>query len=264
MAFMDRRDRVTSPFLAISTENGDVIHLTETHHIYTHKLITSHESEATRQHYNSTSHETHDENVFDFSRSSVVFAKDIVIGDMVYVTNSHTGDIHSMSGAVHDVTDTTSDDVTDKNDDVPHKNNDVRHKSAVVHKNNDAMRKNDDILRINHGATGTFNDVKLSRVVGVWRSRGRGIYAPLTDTGTIVVDGVLVSCYALVSDVHIPHNALAPYRVMYQLTRYILPTTLRSMFTGDDTQNGVHWYAKTLYNLGTWVMPKGSLAVQGR
>nr|APD15682.1 hedgehog [Gymnomenia pellucida] len=221
IAFMDKRDRVTSPFITITTENGATIRLTESHHIYTYRSGTDR--------HNDTLYSA-ERNFFDSSRTQVVFARDIVIGDMLYVTDSQRSNVIYND---HDFT---------------HERSGV----GYVHTDNIDMYRYDE--------ESSNNDiVKVRRVVSIDRSRGRGIYAPLTVSGTLLVDGVLVSCYALVSHDDIPHKAMAPYRVLYQWSSLVLPSNIQSIIAGAEHQNGVHWYSKILHSLGTWVMPIDSL-----
>lgn len=79
------------------------------------------------------------------------------------------------------------------------------------------------------------------RVTSVKWSHGKGSYAPLTETGNIVVDNILCSCYAVISDQRVAHLSFAPLRFAEWL------------FPGIATQNssGMHWYAQALYKIYT-------------
>lgn len=83
------------------------------------------------------------------------------------------------------------------------------------------------------------SQVRLSVVTSVEQQRRTGLYAPLTQHGSIVVNGVLASCYAAVDSHHLSHWALAPLRLFYS-------------FTGpSEVQNdGLHWYPWLLEKLG--------------
>ena len=52
------------------------------------------------------------------------------------------------------------------------------------------------------------NQVQPSKVVKVTNIKKMGVYAPLTLEGTVVVDGVLTSCYAVIDDNHLAHTTL--------------------------------------------------------
>ena len=85
-----------------------------------------------------------------------------------------------------------------------------------------------------------FNDsVELSKVTQVDTVSAVGKYAPLTAEGTVIVDGILASCYADVNaeqgDIH---ALFAPLQFLYN----VLPRV-----TNDKhSQEGIHWYPRTL------------------
>ncbi|XP_053670464.1 protein hedgehog [Anopheles nili] len=83
-----------------------------------------------------------------------------------------------------------------------------------------------------------------------------GVYAPLTLEGTIVVDSVAASCYALVDSQMVAHVSFLPYRAARKLG---------ALFTGADTglslprHDGIHWYARALYAAKDFLLPAGWL-----
>ena len=79
------------------------------------------------------------------------------------------------------------------------------------------------------------------RVAAIYWSRGQGAYAPLTETGNIIVNNVLCSCYALISDQRIAHWSFAPIR----FADWLYPGI------AAHNKTGVHWYAQALYNIYT-------------
>ena len=92
----------------------------------------------------------------------------------------------------------------------------------------------------NYVFTLDFNDsVQLSKVTRVVTVTAVGKFAPLTVGGTIIVDGVLASCYAEItaeqSDIH---AMFAPLRFLHQ----VIP----QLSNGYQSQEGIHWYARTL------------------
>lgn len=87
-------------------------------------------------------------------------------------------------------------------------------------------------------STGRGNS-RLSMVTFVEEQKSTGLYAPLTQHGSIVVNGVLASCYAAVDSHHLSHWALAPLRLFYKL---IGPLQAQN--------NGLHWYPWILQTLG--------------
>ncbi|XP_077592330.1 sonic hedgehog protein [Stigmatopora nigra] len=87
-------------------------------------------------------------------------------------------------------------------------------------------------------------------VARVWTEVRVGSYAPVTAQGTLVVDRVLASCYAVVRSHELAHWALAPLRLAYRLSAMLSG----AQAANSTHQDGVHWYSKALYHLGTWIL----------
>ncbi|XP_077370062.1 indian hedgehog B protein-like [Festucalex cinctus] len=98
---------------------------------------------------------------------------------------------------------------------------------------------------VSGGPSGTTT---FSRIAAVVVSERRGAFAPLTARGTVVVDGVVASCYALVECHSLAHRAFSPLRLMHSWTG-------GSGYRGD----GVHWYAEFLHWLGGMLLDSGRL-----
>lgn len=90
---------------------------------------------------------------------------------------------------------------------------------------------------------GQSSVMRPSKVVKTRLVSKKGVFAPLTKSGTIIVDDALASCYALVHSHYLAHTAMAPLRWMSSWTN------------SKDVPRGVHWYANTLYNIGDFVLP---------
>ncbi|GLD59934.1 indian hedgehog B protein-like protein [Lates japonicus] len=86
----------------------------------------------------------------------------------------------------------------------------------------------------------------FSVVTFVKEQRSTGLYAPLTQHGSIVVNGVLASCYAAVDNHHLAHWVLAPLRFFYSLIGPSEPQT-----------DGLHWYPWLLQKLGQMLLDAG-------
>ncbi|XP_026796766.2 tiggy-winkle hedgehog protein [Pangasianodon hypophthalmus] len=98
--------------------------------------------------------------------------------------------------------------------------------------------------------------LRSARVERVYAVEDRGSYAPLTAHGTIVVDGVLASCYAAVEEHRWAHWAFAPLRLCHTLTatswwRWIVPDS-----NVTSQQDGIHWYPKMLLHVGMWLLDR--------
>lgn len=66
-------------------------------------------------------------------------------------------------------------------------------------------------------ALGQGSGVRPARIVSVAWTEGRGVYAPLTEHGTLFVDGVAASSYAVVEDHWLAHQAFSPLRLLMPL-----------------------------------------------
>ena len=99
------------------------------------------------------------------------------------------------------------------------------------------------------------------KVVDLKAVHKRGIVAPLTAQGTIVVDSVAASCYAILKSHSLAHWSLTPMRWGLKFKSW-MPEKLRStaenkaVQSSGSQQNGIHWYAKSLYALKDYVLPK--------
>uniref|UniRef100_H3D5G4 Hedgehog protein n=1 Tax=Tetraodon nigroviridis TaxID=99883 RepID=H3D5G4_TETNG len=77
-----------------------------------------------------------------------------------------------------------------------------------------------------------------------------GSYAPVTVQGNVVVDEILASCYAVIEDHDLAHWALAPVR----LAHWVSSLLSSSQPGGGGQRDGVHWYSRLLYQVGTWLL----------
>lgn len=92
-----------------------------------------------------------------------------------------------------------------------------------------------------------------ARVTKIYVDHYEGSYAPVTSHGTIVVDGVLASCYAVVEDHDLAHWVFAPVRLWHSFLSLVgMLKGLNSMHQAD----GVHWYPELLYHVGGWLLDR--------
>lgn len=81
-----------------------------------------------------------------------------------------------------------------------------------------------------------FFNTSITKITNVQK---KGAYAPLTKTGSLIVNNTFVSCYSSVLHEY-AHKAFAPFRAAYELS----PNFLKKYF--DLKIGGINWYAKGL------------------
>lgn len=91
----------------------------------------------------------------------------------------------------------------------------------------------------------------VSMVTNVTTVTGRGVFAPLTSSGTIVVDGVVASCYAFVSSHRIADFVMAPLRLSARTWNYY--------YDSVSALDGVHWYASFMRRIAEFLFPDSHL-----
>lgn len=123
-----------------------------------------------------------------------------------------------------------------------------------------------DLLLISDSDANIIED-SVKEIEGVIRT---GVYAPLTELGTVVVNDILVSCYATVDSQSLADWAFLPLRLVRNVERSFLRlwnvlSKPLGVWQSDcntsvtTTRNvvpvGVHWYAKVLYNVADYFIP---------
>lgn len=115
-----------------------------------------------------------------------------------------------------------------------------------------------------HGLGNAVEDAVLDTVVDVQLVLERGVFAPLTRAGTVVVDDVVASCYAVVDSQRLAHWAFGPLRVWFNLKEAVqrlgrVMTLTSKAAKTPPPQQGIHWYADALYSLARSTLPSSWL-----
>lgn len=108
------------------------------------------------------------------------------------------------------------------------------------------LQTGNDVIVNASGNVGRATIVRVS-----WSRDSAGVYAPITERGTIVVDDVIVSCYAEFSSHATAHACLAPLRYVHYVTGWLVQHS-----ASDVLVEGVHWYAATLRRLAKPILPQ--------
>lgn len=141
----------------------------------------------------------------------------------------------------------------------------IRHANPVYAKR---VRVNDTLLTVVENGAGDRR-LRTERVVDVRHAEKNGLYAPLTVDGTVVVDDVVASCYAVLDNQWLAHLAFLPARMVAaaRTSLYGLIWRLGHPLSShrDNTPppdaaqppDGIHWYPRMLYAISGYVIPAG-------
>jgi hypothetical protein len=88
----------------------------------------------------------------------------------------------------------------------------------------------------------------LLRIEEIEIVSGKGAYAPLTESGTLLVNGVLASCYAKVSSHRLAHLSMQPVFLLSRFTESVWTQDLKS---SDEFSGSMFWYADLIYKAVT-------------
>ncbi|CAF1424414.1 unnamed protein product [Rotaria sp. Silwood1] len=93
--------------------------------------------------------------------------------------------------------------------------------------------------------------VNYSPVQNITIEYKKGYFAPLTMTGTLLVNDVYSSCYALAKSHKWSHLFMTPFRWYYKLTRFI---SINDPF--DNNRNdGIYWIIDIIHQLINYIQP---------
>lgn len=142
----------------------------------------------------------------------------------------------------------------------------IRHANPVYAKR---VRVNDTLLTVVDDNAGGRR-LRTERVVDVRHTEKAGLYAPLTVDGTVVVDDVVASCYAVLDNQWLAHLAFLParmvaaartslYGLIWRLGHPLSssPADRRDVSDAVHPTDGIHWYPRMLYAISDYVIPAG-------
>ncbi|XP_018329164.1 sonic hedgehog protein isoform X2 [Agrilus planipennis] len=125
------------------------------------------------------------------------------------------------------------------------------------------LRVGDKLIVINEK-----NSLINEKIVSIRPIIKRGVFAPLTTTGTIIVNDVVASCYAVIDSQSIAHWAFLPFRLALNAKdgfARIWSLLAKPIEGWKDTSAtvtkttlptpGIHWYATSLYNVAKYIVP---------
>ncbi|XP_052567622.1 protein hedgehog [Culex pipiens pallens] len=98
------------------------------------------------------------------------------------------------------------------------------------------------------------NNLEPRKVLRISAKLSQGVYAPLTSEGTVLVDSIAASCYALIDSQSVAHLSFLPYRVV-QKVMDLFKFSSQSHSLSLPRHEGIHWYAKSLYSIKDYVLP---------
>jgi hedgehog len=114
----------------------------------------------------------------------------------------------------------------------------------------DRVQEGDYLLVNVPGSTNANDNLEPRLVKNVTVRKARGVYAPLTRAGTVVVDSIAASCYALVDSQKLAHWSFMPVRVIDTMVNW-----LHSTSPSLPQTSGIHWYARALYSIKDLILP---------
>ncbi|CAF4077252.1 unnamed protein product, partial [Rotaria sp. Silwood1] len=82
-----------------------------------------------------------------------------------------------------------------------------------------------------------------------------GYFAPLTTSGTLLVNNVVASCFSHVHNHEMAQLSMTPVRWYYKITRYFGLTKHLDSKNQSPNQNGLHWIPQIMFNFAQRFYP---------
>eukprot|EP00095_Tigriopus_kingsejongensis_P007705 maker-scaffold142_size315517-snap-gene-2.22 protein:Tk07705 transcript:maker-scaffold142_size315517-snap-gene-2.22-mRNA-1 annotation:"sonic hedgehog protein" len=97
--------------------------------------------------------------------------------------------------------------------------------------------------------------MQQAKVTGISVVLRRGIYAPLTTHGTVLINDVLASSYSHIHSQSLAHWAFGPMRWSYLFFGQTAPSPSKMGPASGESpipHDSIHWYARMLATVGSW------------
>lgn len=123
-----------------------------------------------------------------------------------------------------------------------------------------------DLIFVNNATLLSTSIVRPTKVININHvTSANGAYAPLTTQGTILVDGVLASCYAVIESERAAHIVISPLRYYHMAklwaSRFFFDRGLQQKNptyskTNPNCNEGILIYAKFLFHVSQYLIPE--------
>jgi len=99
------------------------------------------------------------------------------------------------------------------------------------------------------------NEIITVKVDNVTTEVKQGYYSPITHDGTIIVNNVVVSCYAVINSHQLAHVGVTPLRWIYAAIKYF--SLNAGLFERTSSNDGkIHWYHRVLFDASRLLLPQ--------
>ena len=82
-----------------------------------------------------------------------------------------------------------------------------------------------------------------------------GKYAPLTTAGNVVINDIIVSCYATINSHSVAHASFAPLRLYHKINNLFVPLFANDVHSDSRLANWYTWYVDMLAFVGQTLLP---------
>ena len=91
-----------------------------------------------------------------------------------------------------------------------------------------------------------------SKVINIITETKKGYYAPLTMEGTLVINNILTSCFALVKDHYLAQYSMFPFHYYYRLNKLFYLNDPFDIYNSE----GLHWIIEIMFDFASYFTPQ--------